>query len=67
MGLEDMMNKRRLLRSKGESRRCRPEQSGVISHLAGDFTSSNRSGGELAVVLGLHQGKGKNLPLTMVL
>lgn len=67
MGIEDMMNKRRLLRSKGESRRCCQEQSGVISHLAGDFTSSNRLGGELAVVLGLHQGKGKNLPLTMVL
>lgn len=47
MGIEDMMNKRRLLRSRGENRRCCPEQSGMISHLAGGFTSSSRSGGEL--------------------
>ena len=49
MGIQDVMNKRRLLRSKGENGRCCPEQSGVTSHLAGDFTSSNRSGGDLVL------------------
>lgn len=47
MGIEDMMNKRIFLRSRGENRRCCPEQSGVIGHLAGGFISSNRLGGEL--------------------
>ena len=66
MGIEDMINKRRFLRSKGgENGRCRPEQSGVMSHLAGGGMTSHLQQvgrGTVAMVLGLHRDKGKNYP-----
>lgn len=64
MEVEDMINKRRFLRSKGgENGRCHPEQSGVMSHLAGGgMTSHLQQVGTVAMVLGLHRDKGKNYP-----